>query len=129
MNSLSWFLYLADVLPSLASTVGVPAVIVAICAPIAVGFVWMMSQDSGAPQDIRDNITKALKATIFKLVPACFVLIVLASLVPSKETIYLIAGSEASEFVVTSDYGQEVLGDIKSIIEAQLEELKGKPNE
>ena len=125
MNGLSWFLYLADVLPSLANTVAFPAWVVGIAAPLGAAFFWMAARDLGAPPEVKDSSDKVFKIAALKVVPLCFVLIVLTSLVPSKETIYLIAGSEASEYAVTSDYGQEILGDIKEIIKVQLEELKG----
>ena len=52
-------------------------------------------------------------------------LIVFSSLLPSKEAVYLIAGSEAGEAVVTSDTGQEILDDIQAVIKHQLQQLKG----
>ena len=48
----------------------------------------------------------------------------LSAIIPSKETIYLIAGSESAEFVVTSEEGKEILSDIKDVIRAQLVQLK-----
>jgi hypothetical protein len=45
-------------------------------------------------------------------------------LVPTKETIYLIAASEAGETVVESKEGQKVLNDIQEIINLQLQRLK-----
>jgi hypothetical protein len=51
---------------------------------------------------------------------------ILLSLIPSKETIYLVAGSEAAETVVTSETGQEVMSDLKEILKIQLDNLKGE---
>lgn len=53
------------------------------------------------------------------------ILVVFSSLLPSKEAVYLIAGSEAGEAVVTSDTGQEILDDIQQVIKHQLQQLKG----
>lgn len=52
----------------------------------------------------------------------------LAAIIPSRDTIYLIAGSEAGEAVVTSEAGQEILEDIQEVIRYQLGELKGTEN-
>lgn len=40
--------------------------------------------------------------------------------VPSKNTFYLIAGSEAGEAVITSPEGEEIIRDIKKIIKQQI---------
>ena len=53
-----------------------------------------------------------------------FIGITMATLTPSKETIYLIAGSEAGEAVVTSAEGQEIINDIRLIIKGQLNKLE-----
>jgi len=65
------------------------------------------------------------KAT--KFVPWVFLVTsTLAAIIPSKDTIYLVAGSEAGEAVVTSQEGKEILNDIKEVIRYQLGELKGE---
>ena len=48
------------------------------------------------------------------------------TLVPSKETFYLIVASEAGEAVVKTPEAQELLSDVKEIIDIQLENLKEK---
>jgi hypothetical protein len=51
-------------------------------------------------------------------------MLLFSTLIPSKETIYLIAGSQAGEAVVTSESGQEILNDIHEVIKHQLGQLK-----
>jgi hypothetical protein len=48
----------------------------------------------------------------------------IAFLTPSKDTLYLVASSEAAEMVVASENGKQVLQDLKEVLHAQLEALK-----
>ena len=121
MNGLSWFLYFADVLPTASVWLGIlfiptsfVGVILVICLPIF----------STSENEVDVRTGKAMKPFAIWLPILAVVCLVISILIPSKETIYLIAGSEASEYAVTSEYGQEVLGDIKDIIKAHLNNLK-----
>jgi MFS family permease len=108
MNSLSWFLYLAEVIPNIGGLFVAIAALLAIAPPI-----WgLFTPEIGRPPPI------ALFAV------AIVVSTIIAIIIPSKQTIYLIAGSEAGEYVITSPEGQEIINDIKSIIKSQIEELK-----
>jgi len=120
MNDLSWFLYFADVVGNLQKTfvlcaflTGVPAVIL--------GVMWFSTCD-GYEEKLNAAVQKLLKITA----PIAIISMLVAPLIPSKETIYMIAGSQAGEFVVNTPEGKEILGDIKEVIKHQLEELKGK---
>lgn len=46
-------------------------------------------------------------------------------LIPSKEALYIIAASEAGEAVVNTPEAKEVLQDLREVLDAQLEALKG----
>ena len=48
--------------------------------------------------------------------------------VPSKETFYLIVASEAGEAIVETPEAQDLLDDVKEIIDIQLENLKESKN-
>lgn len=68
-----------------------------------------------------------VKIPLINLSPLIFFLAsAVAILLPSKESMYLIAGSEAGEMVVTSEAGKEMLNDIQAVIKGQLEALKPK---
>jgi len=119
MNELSWFLYLAEILPRIGSFTGIMGLLL-----FGVAFIL---PPKGVKLFSRDH--EALFTGLDRLVvPFCawLLLLLLAFLTPSKETIYLIAGSEAGEAVVTSPEGQEILNDIKQIIRGQLNSLKGE---
>lgn len=115
MNSLSWLIYLASVLPNVAG-VCVFLSIFGIGAYVAWLIVVSCHNDSLSETKWEYPSLKNL----FWFLP----LILLATLLPDKETIYLIAASEASEAVVTSEYGKELLVDIQEVIEGQLNNLK-----
>jgi hypothetical protein len=117
MNSLSWFLYLAEALGTLGRLAGAFSVL-GFFIFSAVCFWWLMWKVDGDKADIPKPPVK--------LVGGLWVfMLTLHVLVPSPDTIYLIAGSQAGEAVVTSEAGQEILNDIQEVIKYQLEQLKG----
>lgn len=118
MNNLSWFLYLADVLPSFASGVGTASALTLFFG-IPLWMLWYFSTIDDKPQYKPNG--KLIYVFLVSLV-----VLALSSLIPSKETIYLIAGSEAGEAVVTSEEGKEILNDIHQVIRHQLSTLKGE---
>lgn len=126
MNSLSWFLYLAEVLPSLARTVcALTAVFIAGLTLVSF-FRTMAIAESSMGLSARKLEYKSIWGFWGKTVIPLLILGTLMKLIPSKETIYMIAGSEAGEAVVTSEAGQEILNDIKEVIQFQLSEMKGE---
>lgn len=121
MNALSWFLYFADVAGNLRGllllfTVGGGV------ASIMAFFGWLMQRDLYGADSVMAN---TLGSISFKLAPVVVVCAILSALMPSKETIYLIAGSEAGETIVASPQGQEILNDVQEVIRYQLSQLKG----
>lgn len=122
MNDLSWFLYLADVLPGAAGSLGSIGFGVSFLGGVGL-LIWKFAYevDKDAIEDAVDVPKGFWWAWSF-----FFFLFVITHFVPSKETIYLIAGSEAGEAVVTSETGQEILNDIQQVIKHQLKELKGE---
>lgn len=121
MNSLSWFLYLADVIGN------VKGVLILFAIIFGMGSLgWLVAKACVAADD--DESAKKF-AHFMRFVPWIFVSVTfLTAIIPSRDTIYLIAGSEAGEAVVTSEAGQEILDDIQEVIRYQLGELKGTEN-
>ena len=119
MNGLSWFLYFADTLPKIGEGAALLGVLIGITGGIfltawAVAF---LCEDAKAPPPWRPYILSMA------------ILFFVAVLIPSKETIYLIAGSQVGEYVVDTPEAQEILNDIHAVIRAQLEELAGEPDQ
>jgi hypothetical protein len=123
MNSLSWLIYLAEAVPSFAGALGWVSFMA------AAGFgVYALFGTIKASVEFEENSWFDKKKY---LPPTWFVVAVLLSwaiesLIPSKQTIYLIAASEASEAVVTSDVGKQMLSDIQQILQHQLDQFKPK---
>lgn len=100
MNDLSWMLYWADVLPSLAGGVVfisfLGGVISLVCGIIAVSSAY----------DDEPDVCRVLKHG-FWLFPLFIVFALSANFVPSKDTFYAIAASEAGEELLkTSEVGK-----------------------
>lgn len=118
MNGLSWFLYAADVIPSLGNVVGIFSLISILALVTILGFWWVMY--------LNRELEMIPSSILYKILILSVVFFVLVALLPSKETIYLIAGSEAGEYVVVSEQGQEILNNIQEVIKYQLSGLKGE---
>lgn len=115
MNSISWFLYLADVIPSLAKVFGVSGIILSIILVIA----WFICLVSLGDSDF-DGCRTSVKSLSKWLVPVAFTLIIIATIIPSRQTIYLIAGSEVGQVVVETPEAREIFNDIRTIIKQQI---------
>ena len=130
MNSLSLLIYFAEVIPRLSHTVWVVSVL------SFIGFLGYATFGSMFNENIyyaNSHEEKERKASWFRekkyLPPTWFVVAILGAWIlvsfsPSKQTIYLIAASEASEAVVTSDVGKQMLADIQEILQHQLNQFK-----
>ena len=131
MNNLSYILYFAEALPVVASNIQL-VLLLAVFAYLAYAIIFMILKADGtdAYAKIYDK-EKYKKWTdsypIFSwwATAVAIFLFLLTSLVPSKETIYLIAASEVGEVAVESDVGKELLQDLSEILDHQLESLKG----
>jgi len=130
MNSLSWLIYAAELIPSLAallSWVGFFSII-GFALYVIVGCIInedCYNSDSEAVKERkRDWWSEAKYLPSFKQVMFVSCVFLVSVLLPSKETIYLVAGSEAGEAVVASEEGREILSDIQEIIDIQMNKLK-----
>lgn len=134
MNSLSIFIYLAELIPS----IGHMCVLFAFLAVVGIFASFMMRDLNGTVYsfDTKEDIenkkyvvgvaNKGLK--IFPIV--IIVSIVIATIVPSRQTIMMIAASEFGESVYKSDQIQEILNPasklLKSFIKEELEKREKK---
>jgi len=117
LNNLSWFLYFADVIHNVRGLL--------ITTAITAGFASALAGIAHfANRDLDDDLAKTFLNLFKKTLLALSIAAPLAAVIPNRDTIYLIAGSEAGEFVVKNPEAQEILGDIKEVIRAQLSNLK-----
>lgn len=119
MNSLSWLLYLADIIGNFQNLLIGFSFAFGVCT-----IAWLFAKVIGETYD--DDSARSFANTM-KWSPVSFFLVsVLATVLPSKEALYLIAGSEAGEAVVNSQEGKEILSNISEVIKHQLNQLKGE---
>jgi len=109
MNNLSWLLYLSDVLPNLNVGIGIISVLSGIIFGIATVIFWCeYFYNNCIPIKVPITFSCFLVFTIF--------IGLLTNLIPSRQTILLIAASEMSEQVVKSQDGQEIMNNLKQIL-------------
>lgn len=118
MNNLTLFVYFADILPRAGDFLIFLAVMagIGVFPALVATFISTMTEEWG--------VQKLAKGVVKYTFPAFLALSVVAILIPSKETLYLMAGSEVGETVVTSPEAQIILKDIHEVIRAQLNQLK-----
>lgn len=119
MNNLSWFIYLADVIPALGGL----AVFLSFFLGVGIFFYLLLA---GVEDYAFQGVVEGSVKPKYSLIILCLSLMLFSVFLPSREALYLIAGSETAEAVATSEVGQEVLDDIHEVIQAQLDNLKEK---
>lgn len=118
MNSLSLVLYFADIAENIRGLF----IFLMICMGLLTGGLIILCLVSrvacdweGDPVKIRYPIYASVFFFLFAMVQIS---------IPSKDTIYLIAGSEIGEQVVKSPEAQQMFEDIREVIKGQLNKLK-----
>lgn len=110
MTNLSWFLYLSDVAGNIQPAFAMTGVIGSI-----IYAAWRFATFDEGPGGVPSPHPMMAVASA--------ILIVIACLMPSKQTIHLIAATEAGYAVATSKEGQEVLDLARKAIIAKLTEV------
>lgn len=115
MNTLSWFFYLASVVPSLS----------ALC--VLLGLLLLgINLFFQVFYFFETNNTRKVEDTVwtfkFRIPLIAFSMFMVAVLTPSEKTIYMIAASEIGEEVVQSQEAKELYDDLRSIIKGYLKE-------
>ena len=119
MNDLTWFLYITE----LVGRIG-PVAFMSGAALLVLAFVLppkgvkAFSHEHEHPFMGFDRLKTPFIAWV--------VLLFITFLTPSKDTLYLMAASEAGEAVATSPDGKQMLDKVKTIINNQLDELAKK---
>lgn len=126
MNSLSWMIYLAEVVSRIMPLATLGGIFLMFGGGIAiflgnVGWSYF-SWDGPEVRAKGDALQAALRTWGVRALIAAPFVVAVAVLSPTAKTIYLIAASEAGEAVVTSPEAKEMLGDLKEIIRKRLKE-------
>ena len=148
MNSVSWFLYLSDILSGVqffSGSVGVIIFLISLAGFIST-FAWtrveeyIRSTDANGNSGWESKVVYPLKHirgyTISFIIFSTF-LMILAILVPSKETRFAIAASQVGEQIIQLEEVQEVGGEVGGLAKAAInllrqniqEQLTEKPTE
>lgn len=124
MNQLSLYLYFSDIAENLLFVAKSFAFFgfFGLLFLSGVTFAAFMEYDD----DSAIRARPMLKRLMWILWPIWLVLLVLAVGTPSKETIRLIAASQATEQVVQSEQGKVIMGKIVTILNDQLDGLTKK---
>lgn len=114
MNGLSWILYAADAVSNVQTMF------------IVGGFIGLFSILLGmiiaGIAEIEENVPSGTWKRIMKYVWAPALAFLLASVLPSQTTIYMIAASQAGERVLKSPDGSQIMSDLTKLIEKKLHE-------
>lgn len=134
MNSLSLFLLFIEAYTGLTTLLTVLAILSLVVLTVFTFVRVLKMLDDHGDYEKRHQPERYKRADKFfknkEFIPPKWILVTLLSLgiilsmAPSEQTLYLVAGSEAGEMVVTSEEGKEVLEDVKEILQVQLEKLK-----
>lgn len=130
MNKLTILLYLMDALESMSLFIwfGIIATAVAAFVTMIVYFTnkfdsttWRTDERTAHTKEIENSA----KRSSFWFTGTFIVLVFISILIPSTQTLYLMAGSEVGEMAATSERGEQILNKIEMAIDAQLDKLIG----
>lgn len=128
MNSLSWFIYLADVIHNLGILAGVMSAL-GFFGGVALYLAFMVMRATAADsrdrgQEVAVGILPSLRLTMKIWYPLWALFILVNTFAPSRNTVYMIAASEAGQMIIDNKGTQEIVGDIKDIITDKLKKIK-----
>lgn len=109
MNTISLFVYLAGVTSNLQAALTIILVVGGISL---FGYILVASMETGSFVKPSTGI-----------VVTFFVLVLVATLLPSENVVYMIAASELGEVVVNTPEAQEVYQDLRAIISNMAERV------
>lgn len=134
MNSLSWLIYAAETINNLKLScsifglVGIVGGTAAFCmSPLTEPFIWSSDtkEEIAAKKAIPETVRKVAKAVMITAVP----LFLIAQVLPSKNTIMLIAASQFGENILSTPEAQKIGGEAGALATDSLRVLRKFINE
>ena len=107
MNPLSWLLYLADISETINHCFSFLLMLITVVTAICLIF-GFINLDMAWDDEDRDKAKRVMNLPLKFILPASIMIFIMI-VVPSKQTIYLIAASEMGEEAIKSDLGKKVL--------------------
>lgn len=139
MNSASWFFYLTDVSGGIQGLIGFSSVFIILAGILLIMASILIYEDTKRMKDSPKNEWDWEYVTIFPLkklrwvaIPVLFIgalFAVTATLIPSKETFYLIAASQVGEQIVQLEEVQALGGEVGGLATDTIELLRQRINE
>lgn len=149
MNDISWLIYWADVLPSVASFLGIITFLLMIASAVCLVIYWASSKDASDYRSYKEKVlawqaagspaggkpyyfssdheafqlNEVMKQSRW-IFPLCLVVCTLTSFVPSRETFFLIAGSEIGEQAVKTEEFEKVRKVLNKYLDEELNKEK-----
>lgn len=119
MNSVSWFIYVAQVSDSLGSLFVFIGVVIGLCTLASYGVPRIANFGDGhGPNDSDYWAEKPLRAWFCALAVIC---LVIGNLMPEKNTMYAIAASQVGEQIVKSDIANDATKALQQWIKKQID--------
>tara|TARA_R110000796_G_scaffold30122_7_gene80744 strand:+ start:1726 stop:2085 length:360 start_codon:yes stop_codon:yes gene_type:complete len=119
MNSLSILIYLAGILGNVSTLLILIGVVILAIYCVKVVNTQFYNEEARIRSISLKTFPPAIKSTWVAIA-----LFSVVALLPTKETLYLIAGSEAGEYVVNTPEAKEIMSDIQAIIKQQVVSYK-----
>lgn len=113
MNNVSWFLYFAQIVPSLGTLLEVFGVCIGVGAPIGAVAVFIRNEESS----VQYQIAPVRLGRWFSVAAA---LITLGAMTPSRDTMYAIAASQVGEKFLQTEIASDATKALHAWIKSQI---------
>lgn len=124
MNTLSWFLYFAGLVDKAAIFLGI-VILVLFAAGVMMAIAGGINREFRHKGDDKYDRGIWMHYTVLpRILIAMFFVAVLFVLIPSKNTMYLIAASELGERISQTEVAQGIANDAHSILNGYLGKIK-----
>lgn len=117
MNNLSWLLYLGDIIENLKAVLDIFLVLGFISTVCSVGVGFYLKGETYDEESVLKG-KYIHKKVLFVCLPLLIVFGLVTSMLPSKQTIYLIAASEMGEEAIKSTTGKKALDALNRYLDS-----------
>lgn len=123
MNNVSWFLYLSDLVQSLSIFFGITAFagLVVFAGLLAYGG---SKKDFERHGNDRWEYGDKVQKKAFKFLPLVILVLFMAFILPSKETMYMIAASQVGEQIIQLEQVQDIGGEAGGLAKDAIDLLR-----
>lgn len=119
--NLAMMVYLASVSDSLSTGFSIFAIVFGIVA----GVLWIGVFVEGASGD--EDSSKKIKPYATLITVICFVMAIVAAVLPSQKIVYMMIGAEAATQVANNPQAQQILSNVEALVNKKLTEELKKP--